>query len=282
MEWIQGNKLKAMTSIHYAPQRGFNENKDRNDINNIALNDYRYLANTFDKRNILISDIIYTHTFYIDQLFEVIGQVPYNVKVVSHNADVTADIEPPANVLWFSTNVNIVHDRVKSIPIGIENDFWLKDKKEKMIRKLKQKKQYKNMLYLNHNIKTNPAKRQPPYDIFGDRAWVTTANGSNGHGFDNYLDNIYNHPFVVCPEGNGIDTHRVWECLYMKTIPVQIRNINNQFYTDLPILFIDSWEELTERFLSDKFMEFAETKWSLQKLDFNYWKDEIKRSNIIL
>ncbi len=131
------------------------------------------------------------------------------------------------------------------------------------------------MLYLNHNIKTNPAKRQLPYDILGGRAWVTTANGSNGQGFDNYLDNIYNHPFVVCPEGNGIDTHRVWECLYMATIPIQIRNINNQFYTDLPILFIDSWEELTERFLSDKFMEFAETKWNLQKLDFNYWKDKI-------
>ncbi|MEN6569002.1 MAG: hypothetical protein ABFC18_03215 [Rikenellaceae bacterium] len=277
MEWIQGNKFKAMTSIYFAPRRGKNADEYRDAINNFPSSDYRYLTNTYDKRNIKLGDIIYTHTFYIDQLFEIIDQLPFNVKVVSHNADTPAGIEPPANVTWYTTNVNIKHDRVQSIPIGIENDRWLKDKKDKMNLKLKQRKEFKNMLYLNHNIKTNPEKRQAPYDLLAGLSWVTTSNGANGQGFDSYLDNIYNHPFVVCPEGNGIDTHRVWECLYMKTIPIQVRTINNQFYIDLPIVFIDSWEEVTQDFLYKKYMDFAEMKWNLEKLDFQWWKQLINK-----
>jgi hypothetical protein len=48
--------------------------------------------------------------------------------------------------------------------------------------------------------------------------------GSNGQNYENYIDNIYNHKFVICPEGNGIDTHRFWESLYLGVIPVIINN----------------------------------------------------------
>ena len=31
---------------------------------------------------------------------------------------------------------------------------------------------------------------------------------------------LLNYMFVICPEGNGIDTHRMWEALYLRTIPI--------------------------------------------------------------
>jgi hypothetical protein len=147
-----------------------------------------------------------------------------------------------------------------------------------MLNKLQEPKKFRSMVYVNHNIKTNPKEREKPYAVLGGKPWVTSAMGSNGQGYENYLDNIYNHPFVICPQGNGIDTHRTWECLYMKTIPIEKRNINNQFYTDLPILFVDDWEEITERFLHDQFMAMAEKKWNMEKLNFSYWKNEIVNS----
>ena len=67
---------------------------------------------------------------------------------------------------------------------------------------------------------------------------------NNGDNFDGYLDNIYNHRFVLCPEGNGIDTHRLWECLYMGTIPIVKANKNVRFYEDLPILMVNEWKIL--------------------------------------
>ena len=64
----------------------------------------------------------------------------------------------------------------------------------------------------------------------------------------------------------------------MNTIPIEKRNINNQFYTDLPILFVDDWEEITERFLHDSFMRMTSMEWNLKKLTFEYWQNEIINS----
>lgn len=277
MTWIQGNLFKGMTKWHYAPPRIFTGGDD-DGINNIPFGDYRFLQNTVDFTQLQDGDIIYTHTFYARQLFKRLEKLwPTHFKVVSHNCDTPADFPPSDNVHWFTTNVAIRYHRVRSIPIGIENDFWLKDKKEKLLRKLQNPPLYKKMVYCNHNIKTNPKKRQKPYDVLRNADWATVHMGANGSGFDNYLDNIYNHPFVVCPEGNGIDTHRLWECLYMGTIPIVTKNINNSFYDDLPILFLDDWEEMNEKFLHDSYFKIKDKKWNMEKLNFEYWENEIRK-----
>ena len=35
----------------------------------------------------------------------------------------------------------------------------------------------------------------------------------------------------------------------MGSIPIELRNLNNRFYIDLPICFVDDWKEVTESFL---------------------------------
>lgn len=139
------------------------------------------------------------------------------------------------------------------------------------------------MVYVNHNTGTNPL-REAPYKVLEGQPWATVERGRNGVNISHYFDNLYNHPFVICPEGNGIDTHRTWECLYLNTIPIVKRNINIEFYKDLPICFVDSWEEVTEIFLFEEFKRMATAKWNLDKLNFDYWKNLIQnydRGNII-
>lgn len=284
MTWIQGNMFKALTKWHYAPERKYTGNFYRDSINNLPATDYRYLANTLDFSKLQDGDIIYTHTFYADQLFEKIEKLyPKQFKVISHNCDTPADFPPPDNVMWFTTNVAIRYNgptfgfgsNIRSIPLGIENDIWLKGKKEMMISKRQQPPMFKNLIYCNHNLLTNPKKRQKPYDVLKGQSWATWQYGYNGIDFNTYLDGIYNHFFVVCPEGNGIDTHRLWECLYMGTIPVVLKNINNSFYEDLPILFLDDWDQMTEAFLYQKHFEIKNSYQNLDKLHFEYWRDEI-------
>jgi len=86
---------------------------------------------------------------------------------------------------------------------------------------------------------------------------------------------VKKHKFVLCPEGNGTDTHRTWETLYVGSIPIEKRNINNSFYQDLPICFVDSLSEINEDFLNYEFDRIKNTKWNLDKLNFSYWKDKI-------
>ena len=89
---------------------------------------------------------------------------------------------------------SIVHDRVESVPLGLENDIWfpLEQKKMKMIEKLSHDKDYRELVYMNHSIKTNTAKRLEPYRLLENKSWVKAERGANGNGFDKYLDNIYN------------------------------------------------------------------------------------------
>lgn len=267
MDWIQGDKFESIGHFTFAPSVR-------------SSGDYSKLPNTFSINSCLQYKpcIIYTHNLYVKELFKIIEQINHKFIIVTHNCDINITFAPPLNVIkWYSQNVNIRDNRIESIPIGIENDRWAKvnDKKGKMLAKLKEPRQYKNLVYMNHNIKTNPSKRQKPYDILHGREWVTTRMGANGDMFDDYIDNIYNHKFVICPEGNGIDTHRIWECLYMGTIPIVENNINNSFYSELPMLTIDDWSEITEEKLWQEFIYISVRKWNMDMLTFEYWRNKI-------
>ena len=271
---IQGDKFVKIADYTYAPEIKCD-------------GDYDKLSNTFDISKVKYGDIIYTHTFYVKQLFEIIKNIDKQVTVVTHNSDTNVDFTPPDNVFkWFTQNVNIYHPKIESIPIGLENDRWFPNlkKKEKMIDKLQQPREHKNLVYMNHNVDNNPPKRLKPYQLLENKSWVTSVRGVNGIGFDEYLDNIYNHKFVICPDGNGIDTHRLWECLYMGSIPIVKRSCNSFFYIMLPICMVDDWEEVTEDYLNTTLADFEDKRrhmiWNMKQLEFGYWKDKI--TNAIL
>jgi len=271
--FITGEKFKMLASYIYTPIIKYQDD----------FNDY---GNTLNIDLLKDGDIIYTHTMYVKQLFEVIKGVDKKLILISHNCDAPADIHPPDCIVkWYSQNVNIIDPRIESIPIGLENNKWFFDrqKKVKILDKIRETRKYRNLVYLNFNIGTNPAVRQRIYQLYEGESWVTTERGSNAQGrFDEYLDNIYNHKFVMSPQGNGLDTHRTWECLYIGSIPIEKRNLNNRFYADLPICFVDNWEDLTEDFLLSEFERIQSGKWNLEKLTFEYWKNKIKNHVDIL
>jgi hypothetical protein len=269
---ITGEKFISLADWIYTP-------KER------AVDDYYNLPNTFSLDKLRDDDIIYTHTMYVRQLFALLTHFKGICGVISHNGDVNIDDSynvPYCVKTWFTQNVNTVHPRITSIPIGLENDRWHKNvhKKEKLLAKLEQPRNYRNLVYMNFNIATNPAKRQPVYDLLKDKPWVTVDMHPNGYDYDSYIDNIYNHKFVVCPEGNGIDTHRTWEALYLGTIPIIDANINNSFYWDyLPVTVTSNWEEVDEKFLENDFSVIPIVDcWETERLTFDYWKDKIRKA----
>lgn len=195
----------------------------------------------------------------------------------SGDVDINKCVIPENLIMWFGQNVDVVHEKIQSIPIGLENGAWFQhiQKENKINSYLSKEKKIKNLLYVCHNINTNPKERAEPYKIFINKNWVTIEHGLNGQNFDRYLENIHSHKFVLCPEGNGIDTHRTWETLYVGSIPIEKRNLNNRFYQDLPICFIDNWSDISESFLESEYYRIKNSTWNLEKLDFNFWKNKI-------
>jgi hypothetical protein len=134
-----------------------------------------------------------------------------------------------------------------------------------------------NLVYLNFSVNTFPWVRNLVYDKFKSENWVKIGNPvPTIDGRKTYLREIKSSKFVLCPRGNGIDTHRIWESLYMGSIPIVIYENAHHLFTDLPILFINNWEELTYDFLNKKYEEMINQNWNYDKLKIDYWKKFIK------
>lgn len=264
-EIIQGEKFIGLADYCYCP--------DKQD-------EYGYLKHNEDVNG----GIVYTHTHYIPQLFaklEHLNLANNSVVIVSHNSDHnTPEIKIPDCVgMWWSQNVTFDNPRLRSLPIGLENSRWFRhlEKPKKMLEIASWSHHYRNLLYVNHSISTNPKERQEPYDLFKDKSWATVVHGKNGENFDGYIDDICCHKFILCPDGNGIDTHRLWETLYCGGIPIVKNGINTKFYEKLPITYTNKWSDINEIVLDTIFSEikYGEHFWNYNLLKFSYWKDQI-------
>ena len=268
IDWITGEKFIGIADLVFYPQ---------------GAKDCNPLENTFCECMLKEKNIVYTHTLYVKQLFKRIAGLKCEFIIITHNCDENVNesyLPLPDNVkCWFTTNVAIEHPKIQSIPIGLENDRWFKKigKKEKMYWKLHSLKgKYKNTAYLNVNTQTNPKEREPLYTLFGDKKWVTKRTCVNGNDFEGYINDVYTHRFVFCPDGNGIDTHRLWETLYMRSIPICKKGVNISFYSkELPIVVVNDWEEIEEIKLLNAYCDLHYSAWNHQMLTFEYWKNKI-------
>lgn len=184
---------------------------------------------------------------------------------------------------WFSTNTQ--SGRVNGLPLGITNDtnesplHPIYGNIPMMLEVMAQPREIVNLVYLNFAVHTYPSERAPLKEMFQSTPWVTHGESLNTfEGRRAFLQDIRNHIFVLCPRGNGIDTHRLWETLYMGSIPIVKRDIAHAGWTDLPILFIDDWAEVTqERLLAEK-ARIEATSWNMEKLKVRYWINRIRNS----
>lgn len=182
---------------------------------------------------------------------------------------------------WWGTNRQT--PRMKGLPLGITNDtdespvHRIYGNIPCMIEALQMPKTHTNICYMNFSVQTYPQERMIVRELFQSKSWVTIgAQVDSLDGRRRYLQEIRQHSFVLCPRGAGVDTHRLWETLYMGSIPIVIRDIAHDGWLDLPILFIDSWSDVTEEFLRQESVRFANTNWNLEKLKASYWIDRIQ------
>lgn len=237
------------------------------------------------------NNIIFCKTDFIKILeFPMIN----NVIVVSSSSDYTITDELINNIKynkWYGVN-NISTNGIQ-LPLGIcsfdtkqtgnfigfSNDTTqthrILSDPETLIKVRNSFKKYKNLVYLNFDTNTNP-ERNNIKNLFNNKKWVTHGNlDKSPNGRINFLVDCKDHYYVICPRGNGIDSHRIWETLYVGSIPIVKMEKGLEQFKDLPILFIDNWNDITEEYLKEKIDFFYNKEWNLEKLFFNYWKKRI-------
>tara|TARA_Y100000996_G_C22282221_1_gene544513 strand:+ start:342 stop:626 length:285 start_codon:yes stop_codon:yes gene_type:complete len=93
--------------------------------------------------------------------------------------------------------------------------------------------------------------------------------------------------FNLCPIGNGFDTHRIWESLLVKTIPIMVDSefSKNLVSLNFPILVLDSWEHLNKLSSDDLksiYINESEKKQFDEVIKLKYWKKIINSKKIKL
>jgi hypothetical protein len=94
-----------------------------------------------------------------------------------------------------------------------------------------------------------------------------------------YSRALHSHKYVLCPEGNGVDTHRLWETLYAGSIPLVLRNSWSDSLIDLgfPIIQLDSWapQDVLNVTKDNEFVSFEPEK--IQQLWMPHWEKKFKK-----
>lgn len=90
--------------------------------------------------------------------------------------------------------------------------------------------------------------------------------------------------FVFAPQGNGIDTHRLYEAISQRTVPVVRSSPLDSLYEKLPVVILDSWESFTSCDLLETWklqiqQKFGQDPFSNQRvkemLQLDYWKEQV-------
>lgn len=164
----------------------------------------------------------------------------------------------PKLIHIFTQNMDVNHSKVTPIPIGIANNMWkhgnlniLENVINKDIEKI-------NNIFFNFCISTNKNKRSICYDKISKLKIPFLRNTD----YKTYLEKLKSYKFCICPEGNGIDCHRFWECLYLKVIPICEKNILVEYYSKFfPIIILNDWNDL-----DIKSLKYENYKWENEKM----------------
>ena len=209
--------------------------------------------------------------FDIKKLPQNYEEIPYHNKIQS---EITGILEQN-NTRVFAHAVSIDHPLIHMVPAGIFsrfNHFHLKTNTKTIL------------CYANFGLSCDRWFGNPRNAVLRDikaidfivkeNIYSTEVARRDHMNFDYFYQQISKSKFSICPRGCGIDTYRLWDCICLGCIPIVEKYGGYERFTDLPILFVDSFTDygkLTEDYLQTKYEEMLTREYDYTKLTFDYW-----------
>ena len=242
-------------------------------------------------------NILFCKTDFLSAEFDTIEKLDHDVILITGNSDYSITDElvsiAPKNITkWYAQNALSLSPILHPIPIGLENKFisyrdghgvYYYDRasiKEKLLNSNLSINDANKLIYANFNIYTNYGYRSEVKYFCESSNFIHWEEPSLS--LEIFFQKMSEYKMVVCPAGNGVDTHRLWEVLYMNRIPITIKVGNYNIYSlyeKLPIIILDSIDELLNyNLIMQKYDECINKKWDNRLLDVEFWKTQIMNS----
>ena len=285
--YVSGDAFRAICHFHYEEECSEFWHKP-SPTRYLKIQELEILDNIKD------GDLVFIQTHLVPYFVKHIHpKIEVSYFLVSHKSDCVVDerfidfINDSKLVKWFAQNVNIKHEKVVPIPIGIPIKYWLfhyRTKNMDLIEKVKRMDfRRKNTAYLNVRVHTCEKERNCVRDFFQPQRFVTAPGKRN---YRNYLKDLKKSRFCISPSGNGIDCWRTWEALMMGSIPIvcpyekytERRVVGDEFlYEDLPVIRVKFWSAVNQSFLDKEYARIRKMRQNYKKLYFPFWKDLIEK-----
>ena len=265
MDIITGERIQELCDIYIGEQYDF---------------DYNPRISTQIKKHLKLENIpyeynnpkyVFVYTHRLDKFYYYIDCFINPFVLVTHNSDENVTdkyikiAEHEKVIKWFAQNVMFEHLKLNILPIGVANSMWNHGNLEVIEQRvLSVNTNYRtNLVYFSFNMTNNT--RLSCKEILESKGLQFTEPIE----FGEYIRILCNTKFIICPVGNGIDTHRFWEALYSGCIPIVLKNpLTEKLAKNYPVIILNSWEELDVKQLE-----------SLQ-LNISYIREFLKIENI--
>ena len=206
--------------------------------------------------------------------------IPTPFTIITHNSDDGVTIEylelinHPQLQQWFAQNTQFAHEKLTALPIGLTNQQWGKDRVDTVYRQAKSWDKTE-LLYANFREDTHPSRLEA-LEVIKSIRGVTKSKKVD---FPTFIQELASHKFCMCPRGNGADTHRFWEAQYLDCIPIIIRDDWISAYSGLPLLILDSWQELPLINLQAAYIKISCTQYDRSRMMLTTYEKMIKGIN---
>jgi len=179
--------------------------------------------------------------------------------LITHNSDVNMTetyaslLAHPKLLFWHAQNVLYCHPKLGGLPIGLANRTWPHGNLSIMEQVRSRSIQKTKGIYFYFLIRTNPGERQSCYNALVKKGLVFGTQ----QNFRSYLETMASHKYAICPPGNGVDCHRLWECYYLGVVPIVKRSIFTEKVASIfPCILVDDWNELDTNHLLETYKEY--------------------------
>lgn len=186
-------------------------------------------------------DRVFLNGDYVVEFAKMMPRIPLKRHVfIVHNSDQPFDGAKLRALLPFALHIyavnnTVTHPRVTTIPLGFADKqiAWASSFVTPRIQR-------DILVYANFMPNTNMAKRNECLDAVRNDPRVTFRSNLTN---EEYRTDLSRSEFVLCPEGTGADTHRLYEALLCGATPVVLRNSLTSFYSRYPVCVVNSWND---------------------------------------
>lgn len=203
-------------------------------------------------------DIVFLKTDYMAQFFgTVFPRIQHPFVLATHNSDFGAPatfaafLDDPKLLAWYAINPDTVHPKLTPMPLSFANAYWphgspaaLQDAFDKDNGPWRARE---HGVYVNMDTGTNQAARSKALNqVAGLQDVHVRRDRAN---YTDYLADVAASKFVLCPPGNGVDSHRTWEAVLLGAVPIVEASLLNPLYSGLPVVVVQRWDDVTDALL---------------------------------